>query len=228
MLERSFLFKECHLGILENNTLVFSFDRRSQEKTSEKDREEQRLQQEEQRKREQERLEQLRMKAIQQQQKSTSKVELKYHASTAVRPGEGFGFGQVTTGQVSSRKYEILTRASSVGRAFEERGDLNPDLIRAQSVSARGSPAPIGMSQKVEVDASQQMMSKSAAFAKQADFASTTAALSTGLTRRQTATTSVSKMSSSEMKSVSSQQVIVLVYSFQIPTEDQRNISSPA
>merc|ERR1712173_169932 len=102
--------------------------RRSQEKTSEKDREEQRLQQEEQRKREQERLEQLRMKAIQQQQKSTSKVELRYHASTAVRPGEGFGFGQVTTGQVSSRKYEILTRASSVGRAFEERGDLNPDL----------------------------------------------------------------------------------------------------
>ena len=211
MLERSFIFKECHLGILENNTLVFSFDRRSQEKTSEKDREEQRLQQEEQRKREQERLEQLRMKAIQQQQKSTSKVELKYHASTAVRPGEGFGFGQVTTGQVSSRKYEILTRASSVGRAFEERGDLNPDLIRAQSVSARGSPAPIGMSQKVEVDASQQMMSKSAAFAKQADFASTTAALSTGLTRRQTATTSVSKMSSSEMKSVSSQQVLKLV-----------------
>merc|ERR1719333_705497 len=54
---------------------------------------------------------------------------------------------------------------------------------------------------------SQQMMSKSAAFAKQADFASTTAALSTGLTRRQTATTSVSKMSSSEMKSVSSQQM---------------------
>merc|ERR1711935_667612 len=39
-------------------------------------------------------------------------------------------------------------------------------------------------------------------FSKQADFATTTAALSTGLTRRQT--TSVSKMASSEMKSVSS------------------------
>ena len=56
-----------------------------------------------------------------------------------------------------------------------------------------------------EVDASQQMMSK-AQFSKQVDFASTTAALSTGLTRRQT--TSTSKMaSSSEVKSVSSHQV---------------------
>merc|ERR1712223_1249090 len=52
-----------------------------------------------------------------------------------------------------------------------------------------------------EVDASQQVASKTQ-FSKQADFAATTAALSTGLTRRQT--TSVSKMASSEMKSVSS------------------------
>ena len=60
-----------------------------------------------------------------------------------------------------------------------------------------------------EVDASQQMMSK-AQFSKQIDFASTTAALSTGLTRRQT--TSTSKMaSSSEMKSVSSHQVCELL-----------------
>ena len=60
-----------------------------------------------------------------------------------------------------------------------------------------------------EVDASQQMMSKSQ-FSKQIDFASTTAALSTGLTRRQT--TSTSKMaSSSEMKSVSSHQVCELL-----------------
>merc|ERR1712111_339910 len=109
----------------------------------------------------------------------------------------------VTTGQVSSRKYEFLARASSESR-FEGRGDFNPDLMRAQSASARGSPVPIAI-QKVgasEVDASQQMVAKTQ-FAKQADFASTTAALSTGLTRRQT--TSVSKMaSSSEMKSVSS------------------------
>ena len=84
------------------------------------------------------------MKAIQQQQKSTSKVELKYHASTAVRPGQGFGYGQVTTGQVSSRKYEILTRASSAGP--EDRGGLNPDLIRAQSEQRKASPAPMGKS----------------------------------------------------------------------------------
>ena len=57
-----------------------------------------------------------------------------------------------------------------------------------------------------EVDASQQIASQQmmarTQFSKQADFASTTAALSTGLTRRQT--TSVSKMASSETKSVSS------------------------
>merc|ERR1719242_1875993 len=163
------------------------------------------MQQQELKKREAEKLEQLRMKAIQQQQSSTSKVELKYHASTAVRPGQGFGYGQVTTGQVSSRKYEILTRASSAGP--EDRGGLNPDLIRAQSEQRKASPAPMGKAMvSSEVDASQQIASQQmmarTQFSKQADFASTTAALSTGLTRRQT--TSVSKMASSEMKSVSS------------------------
>ena len=52
------------------------------------------------------------------------------------RPGD-FGYGNVTTGQVASRKYEILTRASSVG--LSEREGLNPDLL---SHSARASPAP--------------------------------------------------------------------------------------
>ena len=52
------------------------------------------------------------------------------------RPGD-FGYGNVTTGQVASRKYEILTRASSVG--LSEREGLNPDL----SNSARASPAPL-------------------------------------------------------------------------------------
>jgi hypothetical protein len=151
---------------------------------------------------------------MQQTQSTQEKINLKYASSSAVRPGQTFGYGQVTTGQVSSRKYEILARASSVGR-FEDREGLNPEMMmraQSQSTSARGSPAPLAMAQKAsglvtsEVDASQQMMSK-AQFSKQidskqADFAATTAALSTGLTRRQT--TSVSKMSSSEMKSVSS------------------------
>ena len=53
-----------------------------------------------------------------------------------LRPGD-FGYGNVTTGQVASRKYEILTRASSVG--LSEREGLNPDLL---SHSARASPAP--------------------------------------------------------------------------------------
>ena len=63
------------------------------------------------------------------------KINLKYASSSAVRPGQTFGYGQVTTGQVSSRKYEILARASSVGR-FEDREGLNPEMMmRAQSQS---------------------------------------------------------------------------------------------
>merc|ERR1711983_436874 len=92
------------------------------------------------RKQELQRLEQLRLKASQQQQKASAKVELKYHAPTASRPGDqNFGFGNVTTGQVSSRQYEILARASSVGA--EDRENLNPDLARV-TMSARASPAP--------------------------------------------------------------------------------------
>merc|ERR1712241_1209642 len=130
--------------------------RRSQERSSVQEREQQLLLQQEAKKRESEKLEQLRLKAIQQQQSSASKVGLKYHASTAVRPGQGFGYGQVTTGQVSSRKYEILTRASSAGP--EDRGGLNPVLIRAQSEQRKASPAPMGKAMvSSEVDATQQV-----------------------------------------------------------------------
>ena len=41
------------------------------------------------------------------------------------------------------KKYEILARASSVGR-MEDRENLNPDLMRVTS-SARASPSPVAM-----------------------------------------------------------------------------------
>merc|ERR1712008_47288 len=196
-----------------------------QDRSSVQEREQQQLQQLESKKREAEKLEQLRLKAMQQTESTQEKINLKYTSSTAV------GYGQVTTGQVSSRKYEILARASSVGR-FEDREGLNPEMMmraQSQSTSARGSPAPIAMAQKAsglvtsEVDASQQMMSK-AQFSKQVDFASTTAALSTGLTRRQT--TSTSKMaSSSEVKSVSSHQMS-MSSSFQMASSSSSSFSS--
>ena len=96
-----------------------------------------------------------------QQQKASSKVELKYYTPRDSRPGE-FGFGNVTTGQVSMKKYEILARASSVGRsATEDRENLNPDLVRL-SHSARASPSPIALQQQMaslsEVDQGQAMM----------------------------------------------------------------------
>ena len=73
------------------------------------------------------------------------------------RPGnvEHFGYGNVVTGQVASRKYEILTsRASSVGR-FEEREGLNPDLARAMEMSshsARASPAPMQLTRQLAAE----------------------------------------------------------------------------
>ena len=123
-----------------------AFCRRSQDRSSVQEREQQQLQQLESKKREAEKLEQLRLKAMQQTESTQEKINLKYTSSTAVRPGQTFGYGQVTTGQVSSRKYEILARASSVGR-FEDREGLNPEMMmraQSQSTSARGSPAPIG------------------------------------------------------------------------------------
>merc|ERR1719430_593674 len=75
--------------------------------------------------------------------KSMANVDLKYLSSTESRPGEthGFGFGNVRTGQVSSKKMAFLTRASSVGA--EERAGLNPDVVIGRSASARASPMPI-------------------------------------------------------------------------------------
>ena len=69
------------------------------ERDLEKERAENYRRQEETRQRELDRLEQLKMKAMMQQQKASSKVELKYYTPRDSRPGE-FGFGNVTTGQV--------------------------------------------------------------------------------------------------------------------------------
>merc|ERR1712029_1144501 len=157
--------------------------------------------------------EQLKMKAMMQQQKASSKVELKYYTPRDSRPGE-FGFGNVTTGQVSMKKYEILARASSVGRsATEDRENLNPDLVRL-SHSARASPSPIALQQQMaslsEVDKGQAMMvqvkTSSESTGMKADFATSTQALSSGLSRRQVSSVSSQQMSSSssEMKSMSS------------------------
>ena len=131
------------------------------ERDVEKERAENYRRQEESRQMELQRLEQLKMKAMMQQQKASSKVELKYYTPRDCRPGE-FGFGNVTTGQVSMKKYEFLARASSVGRsATEDRENLNPDLVRLSS-SARASPSPIALQQQMtslsEVDQGQAMM----------------------------------------------------------------------
>merc|ERR1719245_2728728 len=69
-------------------------------------------------------------------------VELTYRSPADQKPGDlhGFGFGNVRTGQVSTKKISFLTRSSSV-----ERGDLNPEVSTPdgiQSRSARASPLP--------------------------------------------------------------------------------------
>merc|ERR1712018_542230 len=128
------------------------------------------------------------------------------------KPGDlqGFGFGNVRTGQVSTRKITFLTRSSS-----EERGDLNPEVCTPdnfQSRSARASPLPQMTIQKfqepiqtgiddVKGPKSVQWSQQSAAIAK-TDFASSTKALGTGLVRSSKASASSSSMATS-MKSES-------------------------
>ena len=51
---------------------------------------------------------------------------------------QGFGFGNVATGQVVQKKVEFLQRAGSVGRG-DSRDGLNPD-IRSDCVSSRDQP----------------------------------------------------------------------------------------
>merc|ERR1712241_615057 len=155
-------------------------------------------------------IEALRVKAVQQQQRATAKVELKHYSSSSTRTGnvEHFGYGNVTTGQVASRKYEIQTRASSVG--VTEREGLNPDLTAGLSLSARASPAPMQMKTMATDEGGdmsvQQRSQQTKTSAFKADFAESTAALSSGLTRRGQQTSTMSKMASSSMETSSSVQ----------------------
>merc|ERR1712241_1268371 len=138
---------------------------------------------------------------------ASSKVELKYYTPRDSRPGE-FGFGNVTTGQVSMKKYEILARASSVGRsATEDRENLNPDSVRL-SHSARASPSPIALQQQMaslsEVDQGQAMMvqkTSSESTGMKADFATSSQEMS------MSSSTQMSSSSSSSFQQSSSSSV---------------------
>ena len=112
-----------------------------------------RMAEEEIRRKEMERLQQMKEREQeilmrQKQEFTSSNVELKYYNTEAARPGEqhGFGFGNVRTGQVSTKKMTFLTRASSAGPA--DRADLNPDIMAIRTTSsARASPMPFGQAE---------------------------------------------------------------------------------
>merc|ERR1719411_452489 len=176
---------------------------------------------EELRRREMEELESLRKKeqetVLRQQteMKSLQNVDLTYRSPADQKPGDltGFGFGNVRTGQVSTRKITFLTRSSS-----EERGDLNPEVSTPdgiQSRSARASPLPQMSLQKfqeptqtgiddVKGPKSVQWSQQSAAIAK-TDFASSTKALGSGLVRssKSAASSSMATSMKSESQSMS-------------------------
>merc|ERR1712113_549654 len=182
--------------------------KQEKDKSLEWERQQDLARQEELRRQQASQIEALRLKAVQQQERATAKVEIKQYSSTAMRPGD-FGYGNVTTGQVASRKYEILTRASSVG--LSEREGLNPDLL---SHSARASPAPplfpvavppgtMQMKATGEAETSVQQRSQQTSTALKADFAESTTALGSGLSRKQQQSSTVSKMTSSTMESSS-------------------------
>ena len=55
-------------------------------------------------------------------------------------PTQGFGFGNVATGQVVQKKVEFLQRAGSVGRG-DSRDGLNPDIRSDQdTIMPRSKP----------------------------------------------------------------------------------------
>jgi len=172
------------------------------------------------RRREMERLETLRRKeeetVIRQKAEMSSiqNVDLTYRSPADQKPGDltGFGFGNVRTGQVSTRKITFLTRASS-----EDRGELNPEVHMfdsQQSRSARASPLPQMSLQKfqdqpiddVKGPKSVQWSQQSSAIAK-TDFASSTKALGSGLVRSSksasTATSAMATSTKSESQSLS-------------------------
>ena len=146
---------------------------------------------------------------------SMQNVELTYRSPADQKPGDlhGFGFGNVRTGQVSSKKISFLTRSSS-----EERGDLNPEMSTPDGIhsrSARASPLPQMSIQKfqeptqsgiddVKGPKSVQWSQQSAAIAK-TDFASSTKALGSGLVRsyKGSASSSMSTSMKSESQSMS-------------------------
>ena len=108
---------------------------------------------EEIRRKEMERLQQLKEREQeslmrQKQEMTSSNVELKYYNTAEARPGDqhGFGFGNVRTGQVSTRKMTFLTRSSSAGP--EDRAELNPDIMGVRTTSsASASPMPFGQAE---------------------------------------------------------------------------------
>ena len=114
--------------------------------------------------------------------------------SVGSRPRDlnAFGFGNVRTGQVGTRKMTFLTRGHSVGPEGTDavdlgRAGLNPE-VRTVS-SARASPSPFEPIMKPADEAAKmgqttvQWSQQSSAIAK-TDFASSTKALGTGLARR--------------------------------------------
>ena len=54
-------------------------------------------------------------------------------------PTQGFGFGNVATGQVVQKKVEFLQRAGSVGRG-DSRDGLNPDIRSDEIIMPRSRP----------------------------------------------------------------------------------------
>merc|ERR1719189_743548 len=144
--------------------------------------------------------------------KSMQNVDLTYRSPADQKPGDltGFGFGNVRTGQVSTRKITFLTRSSS-----EERSEPEVSFIDgSQSRSARASPLPQMSLQKfqeqqiddVKAPKSVQWSQQSSAIAK-TDFASSTKALGSGLVRSSksasTATSAMATSTKSESQSLS-------------------------
>merc|ERR1719188_1551721 len=143
---------------------------------------------------------------------------MKYYPASDRRPGEGvqgFGFGNVATGQVVQKKVEFLQRAGSVGRG-DSRDGLNPD-IRSPTPSQLFGGLGGRSSPRVTVSESRVLPFQQ----QQAPAVATAATMQTGGMGAMQSTSSFSKKSSFSASSSQSQTATMVLQKPPTPTPPQ-------
>merc|ERR1719229_1007452 len=178
------------------------------------------------------------------QSSSMEEGAMKYYSASDRRTGEGvqgFGFGNVATGQVVQKKLEFLQRAGSVGRG-DSRDGLNPDIrsptpsqLFGGGVGGRSSPrvtvsesrvmpfqqGPPPMATSAMQQQQQQTSSSFSSSSFSSSMGATSATMQTGGMGAMQSTSSFSKKSSFSASSSQSQTSTMVLQKPPTPTPPQ-------